>query len=333
MRAESYDYLIVATGSVTSYFNTPQISKHAFELKTLDDAVTLRNHILRMVERAVWAQDEGQRKALTTIVVVGGGPTGLETAGAMHELYAHVLRREYPYLQDKSPNVILVEATDTLLIPFPERLQTAAVEQLKSLGVEVRFGNPVSETAKDHIRLIDGSIIPTFTLVWAAGVQASPLAAALDLPINRNGRIVIKSTTEAETADAIYVVGDMAYLEDKTGQPYPMLIPVAKQQGMLAARNILRRINGQPQQHFQYIDRGVMATIGRSRAVAWLFNRIPLRGYIAWISWLGLHLIALMGFRNRLNVLINWIWNYFTYDRSVRIILEVANSDQPNEQA
>ncbi len=319
VRHESYDYLIVAGGSVTSYFGKPEIGDYAFELKTLDDAVELRNHILRLFERAAWTEDEVQRRALTTIIVVGGGATGLETIGAIRELYQHVLRKEYESL---SPRIVLVEAIDHLLAAYPERLQQKALEQLKSLGVEVILGDAVDETTPDHVRLASGEIIPTRTLIWSAGVQASPLTTLLDLPLQKGGRVPITATLTTEGDENVYVVGDMAYLAAPDGKPYPMLIPVAKQQGILAAKNILRRVASEQPQPFHYIDRGIMATIGRRRAVAWIFNRIQLTGYLAWIAWLGLHLISLMGFRNRLNVFVNWVWNYLTYDRAVRIILE-----------
>ncbi len=318
-RSEHYDYLLVAGGSVTSYFGKPETGAYAFELKSLDDAVVLRNHILRLFERAAWTDDDAHRSALTTIVVVGGGATGLETIGAIRELYQHVLRKEYAAL---SPRIVLVEAADHLLAAYPERLREKALEQLKSLGVEVILGDAVAETAPDHIQLAKGELIPTYTLIWSAGVQASPLAQLLDLPLKKGGRVPITPTLVVEGDENVYVVGDMAYLEAPDGKPYPMLIPVAKQQGILAAKNMLRRLAGEQPQTFHYSDRGIMATIGRRRAVAWIFNRVQLTGYLAWIAWLGLHLVSLMGFRNRLNVLVNWVWNYLTYDRSVRIILE-----------
>ncbi|MBC7810967.1 MAG: NAD(P)/FAD-dependent oxidoreductase [Burkholderiales bacterium] len=321
VRHEDYDYLIVAAGSVTHYFNQNALQEAAFELKTLNDAVLLRNHVLRLFEQAAWTQDEAERDALTTIVVVGGGPTGLETAGAIRELYTYVLKREHGYRNLKA-RVILVEATDKLLATYPIELQKAAREQLESLGVEVVLSNPVVEASAENVRLKDGREIGTHTLIWLAGVNASPLAQMLDVPLGKQGRIPVTPTLEVIGRENVYVVGDMAYLEDANGQPYPMLIPVAQQQGTLAAENILRRERGWTQKTFHYHDRGTMATIGRSRAVALIYNRIPLRGFIAWVAWLGLHLVTLMGFRNRLQVLLNWVWNYFTYERSVRIILE-----------
>lgn len=326
---ESYDYLIVAAGSVTNYFGSDNLAKSTFELKKLSDAVLLRNHILKLFERAAWTEDEAQREALTTLVVIGGGPTGLETAGALHELYNDVLRKEY---RQGKASVILIEAVDRLLVPFPEPLQKSALEQLTSLGVEVILSSPVESAGEDYVRLKDGRMIPTHTVIWSAGVKASPIAAMLGVELQRGGRIPVKPTLEMVERERIYVVGDMAYLEDAQNHPYPMLIPVAKQQGKRAAENILSLANGQAQEAFVYYDRGIMATIGRSRAVAWIYNRVALRGYIAWLAWLFLHLVWLLGFRNRLNVLVNWVWNYWTFDRSVRLILELQHDHLSNSE-
>jgi NADH dehydrogenase len=328
---EGYDYLIVAAGSVTNYFGSDSLAASTFELKKLSDAVLLRNHILKLFEQAAWTEDAAQREALTTLVVIGGGPTGLETAGALYELYNDVLRKEYR--QEGKARVILIEAADRLLLPFPEPLQKSALEQLTSLGVEVILNSPVESAGLDFVRLRDGRMIPTHTIIWSAGVKASPVASMLGVELLRGGRVPVKPTLEVSGKERIYVVGDMAYLEDAQGQPYPMLIPVAKQQGKLAAENILHLVNGEPQDVFVYYDRGIMATIGRSRAVAWIYNRVSLHGYIAWLAWLFLHLIWLLGFRNRLNVLVNWVWNYWTYDRSVRLILEPASSRLNSSEA
>jgi NADH dehydrogenase len=318
---EKYDYLILATGSTPTYFGKDAFRENALELRTLNDAINLRNHILSLFEQATWEGDDALRAAMTTIVVVGGGPTGLETAGAIYELYNHVLNREYMHRKMQT-RVILVEMQPFLLAPYPDKLRQAALEQLRSLGVEVRLGSPVQEVAKDHVTLEDGTVIPTHTLVWAAGVKGSPLAEMLAVPLQRGGRLPILPTTEVIDRPGIYAVGDMTYLEDAAGQPHPMVIPVAQQQWELAAQNILAEIAGEEERPFHYHDRGSMATIGRRRAVAWIYNKVQLRGYLAWLAWLALHLLTLLGFRNRLNVFVNWVWNYFTYDRSVRIILE-----------
>lgn len=327
VQREAYDYLIVAAGSVTNYFGMSELQAYSFGLKDLADAVVLRNHLLKQFERAVWSADPAHRDALTTIVIVGGGPTGLETAGALCELYTYVLRKEF-----REPGftvrVILVEAADRLLAQYPESLQSAAIQQLESLGVEVLLNGVIERVARDGAYLRDGRFIPTHTLVWAAGVKASPICELLDVPLQRAGRIPVRGTLEVAEHEHIYAAGDLVYLEDKQGEPYPMLIPVAKQQGVLAARNILRRLRGEVQQPFAYIDRGLMATIGRRRAVAWLFYRVRLTGFVAWVTWLGAHLIWLMGFRNRFSVFFSWVWNYLTYDRSVRIILEHEGLDE-----
>ncbi|MCA9897862.1 MAG: NAD(P)/FAD-dependent oxidoreductase [Ardenticatenaceae bacterium] len=330
-RQEPYDYLILATGSVPTYFGQDAFRENALELRTLSDAVNLRNHILSLFEQATWVTDEATREAMTTIVVVGGGPTGLETAGAIFELYNHVLNREFLH-RDLSTRVVLVEMQPFLLAPYPDKLRQAALEQLRSLGVEVQLGSPLQEVASDHVTLADGTRIDTHTLVWAAGVKGSPLAELLNVPLQRGGRLPILSTTEVAERPGVYAVGDMTYLEDASGQPYPMVIPVAQQQGELAAQNILAEMGVGEKRPFHYHDRGSMATIGRRRAVAWLYNKVQLRGYIAWLAWLALHLITLLGFRNRLNVFVNWVWNYFTYDRSVRIILEQGEGKVRSEK-
>lgn len=325
---ETYDYLIIAAGSITNYFGNLNLDKYAFGLKDLNDAVVLRNHILTMFERAAWTQKQTDREALTTLVVVGGGPTGLETAGALYELYNDVIQKEFPQLRDIKAKVILIEATDQILAPYPPNLRQAALKQLMSLGVQVMLNEVVEEIMIDSIKLRSGTIIPAWTVIWAAGVKASPIAELLNIPLQRMGRIPVKPTLEVIGHENIYAIGDIAYLEDEDGKPYPMVIQVAKQQGFLAAKNILKHLQREQQEYFKYDDLGIMATIGRSRAVAWIFNRIALSGFIAWVAWLGLHLIWLMGFRNQLNVLVNWVWNYITYDRSVRIILDLPSQDE-----
>lgn len=318
---EAYDYLIIAAGSTTTYFNNESFRQYTFELNSLTDAVRLRNHVLKLFERAAWTNNYSLRDAMTTIVVVGGGPTGLETSGAIYELYNHVLDKEYKVMHMRA-RVILIEMRPYLLTPYPEALRKAALKQLQSLGVEVMLGKRVSEVAVNHIVLDDGTLIPTHTLLWAAGVKASPLAEMLGVPLAASGRVPVEPTIQVKGHHRIYVVGDMAYLEDENGEPYPMMIPVAHQQGVLAARNIMHQIKGEALESFRYHDRGIMATIGRRRAVAWIYKRISLTGWLAWLAWLALHLVTLLGFRNRLSVLLTWIWNYFTYDRSVRLILE-----------
>ncbi|NIV14328.1 MAG: FAD-dependent oxidoreductase [Aliifodinibius sp.] len=316
-----YDYLIIAAGSETNFFGNDEIKKFAFDLKTLSDSVDLRNHALRLFERAIWVDDPIERTSLLTFVVVGGGPTGIETAGALYELYNHVLDQEYSN-EDLHARVILVEMEDSVLNTYPDRLQLKAKKQLKSLGVELKLGTPVSNIGQSQVELGDGSIIPTQTLIWAAGIKGASIANKLGADLGSGNRIRVNSDLRVIGFDDIYCIGDMSYLEDINGRPYPQVSAVAQQQARVAAKNILGQISGGERKEFKYLDLGGMATIGRRRAVAWLFNRVPISGFFAWLTWLVFHLITLIGFRNRLNVLINWIWNYLTYDRSVRIILE-----------
>ncbi len=329
--SERYDDLIIATGTVTNFFGMGQVEQSAFGLKSLSDAVLLRNHILRQLEKAAWTDDESERAALTTLVVVGGGATGLETAGALYELYNYVLKREYPNSGIQA-RVILLEAADYLLAPYPANLRQAALQQLQTLGIEVRLGQGVTDVQADVLVLSNGETLHTHTLVWAAGVRTSLLLETLNMPLSRGGRIPIEPTMRVIGLDHVYAIGDIAYLEDDKGEPYPQLIAVANQQGKLASANILSQLKGEPQKPFHYTDLGIMATIGRSRAVAWLFYRIQLRGFLAWQAWLWFHLIMLIGFRNRFMVLTSWLWNYITYDRSVRIILEMQNTPRQESE-
>ncbi len=319
-RQEHYDYLIVATGTVTNYFGNKQLERYAYGLKDLHDSVNLRNHILKLFEKAAWAEDPDTREAMLTLVVVGGGPTGLETAGALYELYNHVLMREF--VEPLHARVVLVEALDHLLAPYTPKLQESAREQLESLGVEVILGQMVTDVGPDFVKLASGEVIRTHTLVWAAGVKAAPIVDWLDVELQRGGRAPVEPTMQLIGHDNVFVVGDLAYLENEEGNPYPQVIPVAQQQGRLAARNIMHRIHDEAEETFKYRDRGLMATIGRRRAVAWPFYKVQLTGYFAWATWLILHVVWLLGFRNRISVMVSWIWNYVTYDRSVRIILQ-----------
>lgn len=322
-RRERYDTLVVASGSVTNFFNNPSIAQFGFGMKALPEAVELRNHVLRLFEKAAWSTDTAEREALTTLVVVGGGATGLETAGALHELYNHVIKKEYQQYQHMEARVILVEATNQLLAPYPEHLRESALKQLQSLGVEVMLDTAVDSVGEGIIRLKDGREIHTHTLIWAAGVKASPLAEMLDVELAKGGRIPVTPELAVIGRDHIYALGDIAHLINPADeQPYPQLIPVAIQQGRLVAQNILHEIANEPQGQFKYWDKGIMATIGRRRAVAYPFNAVQLSGWLAWATWLVLHLVWLLGFRNRLSVFVGWVWNYFTFDRSVRLILD-----------
>ena len=318
----AYDYLILACGSTTNFFGMQDVTASAHGIKDLNEAVKLRNHILKQIELAVWNEDHEYRQASITLVVVGGGPTGIEIAGALYELSQQILSELKRTDESLKLKVILVESEDRLLKSFPARLQDSTKKQLESMGVEVVLNDRLVEASREHVRLKSGRVIKTKTLIWAAGIKGSPLGESLGVSLAPNGQVPVLGTTEAIGLQDVYIVGDMANLQDENGGGYPMLIQVAKQQGILAAENILRREVGASQELFKYDDRGIMATIGRNRAVAWIYNRIPMTGFLAWFSWIFLHLVWLFGFRNRLNVLINWIWYYFAQDRAVRLIVD-----------
>jgi NADH dehydrogenase len=316
----AYDYLVLAAGSANNYFGDEALAAQTFGMKDIDDAERLRNQVLRAFEQAVIERDPAKRAALLTFVIVGGGPTGVELAGAFAELIRHVLRKDYPMLDVSQARVLLVEASDRILASFPEPLQRKARKRLEKMGVEVKLRTAVSAVDKGVVSFKDGTSLDSGTVVWAAGVRAADLADALGVPLGRGARVKIRPTLNLPERPEVFVIGDMAYLEGyKNGQSYPMVAPVAIQQGKLAARNILALIEGRPLRTFRYFDRGQMATIGRRAAVMDSFG-IHLSGFIAWLGWLFVHLIELIGFRNRLVVLTNWAYNYFTYDRAVRLI-------------
>lgn len=333
IRHEPYDYLLLAAGSRTNYFGKESIERSSFGLRDLNDAIAIRHHILKLFEKAAWTTNEAERDALMTLVVVGGGATGLETAGALHELYNIVLDKEYDKRGNLDARVILLEATENVLPPYPDKLREAAKKQLESIGVEVKTGAFVDTVTHNQITLRDGTIIHTNTIVWATGIVGSPLAEMLDVELERGGKLPVQSTMEVIGREHIFAVGDMTHLLQPNGkEPYPGLIPVAQQQAEVAAKNILHAINEQKFEEFNYKDKGIMATIGRRRAVAWLFNRIPLSGFMAWMAWLGFHLIMLMGMRNRFQVFLNWVWEYLFYDKGVRLIVEDDKRHEVDEK-
>jgi NADH dehydrogenase len=315
----AYDYLILATGSATNTFGLRNVAKYGFGLKDIDEALAIRNHVLRRFELATQQADPAERQAMLTFAIVGGGPTGIEYAGALAELIRLVLRKDYPTLNLSQARVVLLEATDRLLGNLPPDLDQAAQKALRQKGVEVWLGAQVRDYDGQRIYLADGRILPAQTLIWAAGVQATELVQTLPLALGSQKRVRVLPTLQTPGYPQVFVIGDAAYLEDEHGQPLPMMAPVAMQQGEHAARNILRVLRGEPLQPFHYRDLGSMATIGRNQAVAALFG-VHLKGFIAWIIWLFVHLMQLVGFRNRLVVLINWAWEYFRFERAARLI-------------
>ena len=314
----AYDYLVLAPGGETNFFGLDSLQRHGLGLKDIPDAVAIRNHVLTCFEQAMLEPDAERRRALLTFIVVGGGPTGVEMAGALSELIRLVLVKDYPRLNIKDVRILLLEATDRLLPALPERLREAAGKTLWRKYVEVRFGASVADYDGRQARLKSGEVIPAQTVIWAAGVRASPLNATLGLPTARQGRILVEPTLQLKEHPEVFIIGDAAYRE-QDGEALPMVAPVAIQMGQSVALNIRRQLRGQPLEPFRYRDQGTLATIGRNAAVANVFG-VQASGFIAWVMWLGIHIIQLIGFRNKLFVLINWAWDYFFYERAARLI-------------
>lgn len=315
-----FDQLVVAAGATTNTFGIPGVDHHGFPLYNLGDAVRLRNHVLERFEAADADPSLIDDGALT-FVVVGGGPTGVEVAGALTELFHLVLRKDFPSLPMDRARVVLVEMLDDLLMPFGEGSRRHARETLVARGVEVRTGVQVERVRATRVAFADGEEVAAHTLVWAAGVKANPVGAALGLATGRAGRILVGANLEVPALPGVWAIGDVAAIEGSDDALLPQLAPVAMQSGRHVAAQIRHRVEGRPGTvRFRYRDKGTMATIGRSRAVAELPFGISLTGLPAWLAWLGLHLVMLAGFRNRISVFANWAWNWWTYDRGPRLI-------------
>jgi NADH dehydrogenase len=319
-----YDYLVVAVGSSSSDFDIPGVREHAFPLKTLPEAVDLRNHILTAFERAD-ADRSAIPEGLLTIVLAGGGPTGVEMAGALSELIGTNLALDFRHLDVTAARVVLAEATDRLLAGFSEASQLEALSTLRNKGVEVLLGAPLAKVGADGVTLADGREIPAHTVVWTAGVRANPLAGSLPGEKRRNGTVVVAPDLSLPGYPELFVIGDNAAAAGKDGRDLPQLAQVAIQGGRHAARSVKRHLEGKPTKPFHYHDHGIMATIGRQSAVAELPGGLKLRGSLGWMAWLGVHLVFLVGFRNRLVVLVNWAWSYVTWDRASRVILDTVH--------
>ncbi len=313
-----YDYLILAAGANHAYFGHDEWARLAPGLKTLEDALEIRRRILTSFEEAEREPDIARQQALMTFVIVGAGPTGVEMAGAIAEIANFSLARDFRHIDTRSARVILVEASATLLATFPEQLSDYALGELKRLGVEVRFGTPVTAIAPGLVTIGDETI-PAATVIWAAGVQASPLGRSLDVEIDRAGRVIVNPDLTVPGHPDISVIGDMASLTGPGGRPYPGVAQVAMQQGAWAAENIRRAIAGTPSQPFHYRDLGNMATIGRNAAIADV-RGLRLHGFIAWLAWAMVHIMNLIGFRNRVLVGLQWLWGYLTFQRGARLI-------------
>jgi len=340
----AYDFLILATGMKSDYFGHPEWEDRALGLKCIEDALEIRRRVLLAFELAerelAMVDDDAAReraKSLLTFVVIGGGPTGVELAGALRELSLHVLSRDFRRIDPRSTRVLLLEAGDRVLASFPKDLSEKAAKQLRELGVEIRTGTRVTRIEDDgrvaedraagQAQHSDGRLVVSFggeslvagAVVWAAGVRPTRLNAKLGVATDRHGRVIVERDASIPGHPEVFAIGDMALMKDDDGNALPGLSPVAMQEARFVAKAIVRTLRGEPRGTFSYFDKGTMATIGRSRAVAET-GKLHLSGFIAWLAWLVVHLWYLVGFRNRLMVMIEWAWSYFTYQRGARLI-------------
>lgn len=313
-----FDYAIVAAGTTHAYFGHDEWRTHAPGLKTLEDALEIRRRVLLAFERAERETDPGRRAAQLTFVIIGGGPTGVEMAGALAEIARLSLAKDFRHFDPSSSKIVLIEGGPAVLANFPEPLRAAAHRDLERLGVEVRTSEPVTFVSNGVVRTSNGEIAAE-TILWAAGVAASPLGATLGVPVDRAGRVLVQPELTIPGHPHVFVIGDLASLAGPNGRPLPGVAQVAMQMGAHAARNILRAVEGQPLRPFVYRNKGDMATIGRASAVAEL-PWIQLKGLIGWLAWLFVHIFNLIGFRNRLVVMVQWAWSYFSYQRAIRLI-------------
>ncbi len=334
----TYDHIVLAVGAKTSYFGHDEWAKDAPGLKSLEDALEIRHRVLFAFERAERETDPAIRARLLTFVVIGGGPTGVELAGAVSELARFVLNDDFRSINPKDAKVILLEAGPRILASFPETLSASAVEQLGELGVEARTNTKVTnidtlgvEWESTHEDDLPGlgrggrGRIEASTVVWGAGVQGTTLARALGVPLDRQGRVTVDQHARIPGVEGAFAIGDMAHFE-QDGKPLPGMSPVAMQQARHVAKVILEGLHGRIPKPFRYFDKGTMATIGRSRAIAYAAG-IEMRGFLAWLAWLFIHLIYLVGFRSRSVVLFTWAWSYFAYDRGARLMTHPMLSD------
>lgn len=315
----AYDYLIVALGAETNFFGMEAVQQNGFQLKDIPSAIETRNHLLKLFEEASRESEPEKRGAMLTFVVVGGGPTGVETAGALADLISQVMVKDYPHLDLKEARVLLLEANDHLITAYPHDLRHATYELLHRKRVEILLKARLADYNGDRVKLTDGREITTHTLIWTAGVQAAQVLQSLQVERAASGRIRVEPTLQLPGHPEVFVIGDAAFLLDESSQPLPMLSTVAIQQGKHTAYNIQRLLIKARPKPFQYKDPGLLATIGHNAAVARIWG-ISFSGFIAWVIWVFLHIYRLIGFRNRLLVFVNWTWDYLFRENQVRMI-------------
>ncbi|MBD2057043.1 NAD(P)/FAD-dependent oxidoreductase [Oculatella sp. FACHB-28] len=319
-----YDFLILATGSVTQILSVPGAAEYAFRLDNLRQAIALRNHILRCFEQAAYESNPERRRQRLTFTIIGGGPTGIELAGALVELLGNSLKRDYPVLDFRQVKVLLVQSGSRLLRDMPERSQRYTQRQLQKMGVKVILDAKVNRITSGAVHLQDGRIILTESPIWTVGVQANSLLRQWGLPMGDKGKVTVLPTLQVPDHPEVYGVGDLALLKE-SGQPLPMVAPAAIQQGRRAAENIQRQLIGRQPVPFKYWNKGAIAMIGRNAAAAQI-GKFVFTGFPAWLLWLGVHLVYLPGFRNRLQVLIDWLWDYVLRDRPARFVLPTSRA-------
>ena len=316
--AMTYDALVLAAGAGHSYFGHDDWEPLAPSLKTLEDALEIRRRVLLAYEEAEREQDGAEQRALLTSVVIGGGPTGVELAGALAEISRETIARDFRLIDPTKARIVLLEGGPRVLAAFPDPLPARAAAALARIGVEVRTGATVTRVTADAVWL-GGEQIRARTVLWAAGVAAAPLTRTLGVPLDRAGRVMVERDLSIPGHPEAFAIGDLCAFIAEDGRPLPGLAPVALQQGRAAARNVLRRLAGEPTEAFRYRDRGSMATIGRAAAVA-VVGRLRLSGLPAWLAWLFVHIMFLIGFRNRFLVLFEWAWAYVSWQRGARLI-------------
>lgn len=315
-----FDYLILACGAQHSYFGNNEWEEFAPGLKTLEQATEIRRRVLLAFEEAERERDQERKKQLLTFVVVGGGPTGVELAGALGEISRYTLSRDFDHIDPSRTRIILVEGGPRILAGFDPELSQRAARDLEKLGVTIWTDSRVTKIDDQGV-WIGAEYVNARTVLWAAGVEPAAINAKLETALDRQGRVMVNDDLSLPSAPNIFVLGDQAHVKDENGEPLPGLAPVAMQQGRFAARMILRDLNGKPRTKFTYVDKGVMATIGKKRAVAQI-SKLKFGGVIAWVLWLLIHIYYLIGFRNRVFVLMQWTWAYFSFKRGARLITD-----------